>query len=974
MKKDVPSITIFRIGLKVVRYCVLMFTVMLVSGITGYSQPVLLKPLATGSTNFTTSGGQLYFTSGDSLYTSDGTIAGTVLVKNIGEPVLRISEINFAGNAIFTTRTGSQQSLWKTNGTSAGTVKLATHNTIAPLLIYGSELYLAINNGINGNELWKMTSSDSLSMLKDVNPGSGDGYSGEIVISNNLLYFEATDGTSGNDLWKTDGTTSGTVLAVDLEYDNFYQYTDVNGTIFFTRTFFGEYDSEAELWKTQGTATTTVRVKYFEPAGSYNDLSHFLAFQGKLYFIYNENIPYHHLYVSDGTDAGTQKIKTVTIDGMVYKMLDANTHFVYYGHSQSFTSPIEKSDGTLAGTENVHTFWIYHSENNSDVVELTPTDSLLFFVDDAEDFAPHEDHFQLWQSDLVTGNTKTLKELYNISFRGTDNVTASGKSVFFTTSSSASDLKLWYYNPEAPASCPGTGTILREVWTGVSGPSVSQVPVDTPPTSTQPLSIFEGPSNSGDNYGSRFKGYLCVPQTGSYRFWIASNDHSELWLSTGIDPADKVKIAYVSGATNPRQYNKYASQQSGLINLVAGHLYYIEALHKEGVGTDHVSVGMKLPDGTLERPIPGTRLIPFNNAPLAAITSPENGAVFAEPATVTFHADASDSDGSVVKVEFYRFGSKIGEDLTAPYEFIVSGLQRGDYTFSAKAIDNDGAEGESEYVNIHVRGCVASGTILREVWNGIQGSSVSSIPQNSTPDATSELTIFESPSNVGIHYGSRIRGYICPPQSGAYVFYIASNDNSELWLSTDNNPANKTRIAYVIGSTGIRQWNKYASQRSGTIWLNSNQSYYIEALHKQGVGTDNLAVGWLLPNGGDERPIPGTRLSPFASGAEMMANIADTQTNPAPDKEMKVSLSPNPTGRGIVKVTLEVDGEVEETNNEVNIEIVSAMGRVVFSGQIPCEGNCETIPLDITDKFNPGVYIVNGIVNRKRFSKRLLVQ
>jgi hypothetical protein len=52
--------------------------------------------------------------------------------------------------------------------------------------------------------------------------------------------------------------------------------------------------------------------------------------------------------------------------------------------------------------------------------------------------------------------------------------------------------------------------------------------------------------------------------------------------------------------------------------LTAGKRYYIEALHKEGGGSDHCSVGWTLPDGTDERPIPGKRLSPWSSAPGAA--------------------------------------------------------------------------------------------------------------------------------------------------------------------------------------------------------------------------------------------------------------------------------------------------------------------------------------------------------------------
>ncbi|HEX8515981.1 MAG TPA: metallophosphoesterase [Bacteroidia bacterium] len=170
-----------------------------------------------------------------------------------------------------------------------------------------------------------------------------------------------------------------------------------------------------------------------------------------------------------------------------------------------------------------------------------------------------------------------------------------------------------------PSACSGTGTISREVWNGVSGTSITAIPFSSPPSSTGTLTSFQCPENIADNYGQRVRGFLCPPVTGNYIFWIASDDNSELWLSTNDQPGNKQKIASVSGWTFPREWTKYPSQQSVTKYLVAGQKYYIEALHKEGAQGDHLAVGWQLPNGAQERPIPGMRLLPFSNPPLTTI-------------------------------------------------------------------------------------------------------------------------------------------------------------------------------------------------------------------------------------------------------------------------------------------------------------------------------------------------------------------
>ncbi|MHC4463157.1 MAG: PA14 domain-containing protein, partial [Planctomycetota bacterium] len=94
---------------------------------------------------------------------------------------------------------------------------------------------------------------------------------------------------------------------------------------------------------------------------------------------------------------------------------------------------------------------------------------------------------------------------------------------------------------------------------------------------------------------------------------------------------------------------------------------------------------------------------------------------------------------------------------------------------------------------------------------------------------------------------------------------MASDDASELWLSTGENPANKVMIANVPGWTNSRVWDKYPEQRSASITLTGGQRYYIEALQKEHGGGDNLAVAWEGPTFG-LNVIGGQYLSPWTGG------------------------------------------------------------------------------------------------------------
>jgi hypothetical protein len=142
--------------------------------------------------------------------------------------------------------------------------------------------------------------------------------------------------------------------------------------------------------------------------------------------------------------------------------------------------------------------------------------------------------------------------------------------------------------------------VTREVWTGVPGVNVSDIPLGNPATITNFLGTLEGITDYGDNYGERIRGYMTAPTTGNYYFWLAASDSAELWISNDSEPANKVRRAYVSAAssTAPRQWNLQPSQRSGWLTLVGGQRYYLEILHKAGVGAgDNWSVGW-LPDLT----------------------------------------------------------------------------------------------------------------------------------------------------------------------------------------------------------------------------------------------------------------------------------------------------------------------------------------------------------------------------------------
>jgi len=158
-----------------------------------------------------------------------------------------------------------------------------------------------------------------------------------------------------------------------------------------------------------------------------------------------------------------------------------------------------------------------------------------------------------------------------------------------------------------------------------------------------------------------------------------------------------------------------------------------------------------------------------------------------------------------------------------------------------------------------------AGSLLYEYWSGIPGDAVTDLTSHPNfqraPTGSELLRQFEAPSNRGQYYGARMRGYLHPPVRGTYLFWIASDDASELWLSEDESSANKRRICFVQSWAPSREWTFSPSQQSQPIRLEAGRRYYIEALHKQGAAGDGLAIAW-QPPGGAREIIPGRALSP----------------------------------------------------------------------------------------------------------------
>ncbi|HRB31318.1 MAG TPA: T9SS type A sorting domain-containing protein, partial [Ferruginibacter sp.] len=440
---------------------------------------VMVKDLDPGSgsstpANFTSFNGKLYFkTSGNvnALWKSDGTNAGTIKVNDavIGQGTF--NDIKTGPNKIFftyngykagypSTATGAEP--WVSDGTDAGTVLLKdinTRNSTSNPYSFckiGNIIYFKASDGITGNELWKTDGTEAGTVLvKDIRLGTGNSDPVYLTNLNGILYFSATDGTSGLELWKSDGTTAGTVLVKDIYtgatassinsltvFNNTLYFSALssgvgrelwksdgteagtvivkdivtgalnsnpnkltvsNGILFFTAQ--NGSNTDEELWKTDGTDAGTVRVKDIYPGTTGSIPNQLTNFNNKLYFSATDNTEGNELWTSDGTDAGTVLFKSLvtgTNSGSP-KNFKVINNTLYFGGGGPGGVAIWKSDGTTAGTTVVK----YTSSNGSTFpAEFTLSNNQIFFTAIANGLEK-----ELWKTDGTDAGTVLVKDI-----------------------------------------------------------------------------------------------------------------------------------------------------------------------------------------------------------------------------------------------------------------------------------------------------------------------------------------------------------------------------------------------------------------------------------------------------------------------------------------------------------------------------------------------------------------------------------
>ncbi len=331
----------------------------------------------------TVAGDNLFFMSEDQesgleIWKTDGTLEGTHMIKDINpgsaDSIYASSDSCWgsSGSEIFFEANGGDgRGLWKSDGTSEGTIEIGSFSLAENFEAMGENLFFSgfdENNG--GWALWKTDGTESgTEMVKD--PNANISWGGPIWLTavGSTLFFVLDDGT-GDSLWKSDGTSGGTVIVKDVnqnntcwggpQYPNIFSLTPAGEELFFIGN---DGIHGLELWKSDGTESGTSMVKAintkwtcmpwsdphtFFPTGfglgyeSQRPSMHFM--EGMLYF--NPTFEGQELWVSDGTESGTMMLDDVNPGADVIWDSESSSNYVVE-YDSAFVTDIISYNGSV---------------------------------------------------------------------------------------------------------------------------------------------------------------------------------------------------------------------------------------------------------------------------------------------------------------------------------------------------------------------------------------------------------------------------------------------------------------------------------------------------------------------------------------------------------------------------------------------------------------------------------------------------
>jgi ELWxxDGT repeat protein len=377
---------------------------------TRFFKDLARGPEGSSPRGFVPFGDAVYFVSDVGFWKTDGTEAGTVLVKSGIEPAGLVAAGPRMFFAAYSTDAGREP--WVSDGTTAGTYRVADIYPGAegsmgtPLLPAGDRVVFPAHHPLHGTEMWVTDGTAAgTQMLREIGPGTDGGWGGFGSASNGTtVLFTARAPETGVEMWRTDGTPAGTMLLRDLNpgpgSSAIANLTTIGNSFFYVTTS----AVSTHFWTSDGTAEGTREAAVFQPRLTVG--SPFTNIDGTLYFSAANALNGQEPWKSDGTAAGTSMIANIARDSAPSSdpgSIHAAGDWVYFNAwdgapdlAGNGRDSFWRSDGTPEGTVKL-------SDDSLDSVDFrTAVGRTLFF---------RVDHSALWMTDGTPEGTRPATEL-----------------------------------------------------------------------------------------------------------------------------------------------------------------------------------------------------------------------------------------------------------------------------------------------------------------------------------------------------------------------------------------------------------------------------------------------------------------------------------------------------------------------------------------------------------------------------------
>jgi trimeric autotransporter adhesin len=418
-------------------------------------------------------------THGFEVWKSDGTVAGTTMVKDVSQGSSSPFGFLSVGTNTFFIAYDDAKNTFKpfvSNGTTAGTFKLADINAFFSYGYNYEQVFTNVNGTVffgaytasNGYEVWKTDGTVAGTvLLKDINPGANNAFPDNFYNANGTLFFSATDGVNGYELWKSDGTAAGTVMVKDLtpgigdsDLSNFIY---MNGFVYFTI-------NTNDLWRTDGTALGTTLVQSFS---SPLDSTPFMVFNNKLYFVAKDGTNGAELWSLDGTTGVASLFKDINVGINDSKPQNLTTNGVFSKFYFTADNGINGrelwvSDGTAAGTILINICpEIIATPLGSSPQSLTFVGNLLLFSAYQFNYLGNKYGRELWRSGGTVASTTLVKDINpTVNIDGISSDTygrfpTMGGYIYFPANDGTNGIELWKSNGVAAST-----TMVNDLFEG----------------------------------------------------------------------------------------------------------------------------------------------------------------------------------------------------------------------------------------------------------------------------------------------------------------------------------------------------------------------------------------------------------------------------------------------------------------------------------------------------------------------------